>query len=605
MRRPCGRLERSPILTRAAGVLSSCCAAVLGLSLCRCGDVTIQGGTPAGGDSNATSADASAGQDLPPIIVGPASGSGDDGGDTGNGRDGAMAAGQDGSADAPPDGPTAPACDPTAEPKDAPCTVDDAYGVFVATSGDDTASGTKARPLKTITAGIALAVQAHKPRVYVCQGDYVEQVSLDAQHDGVGLYGGLDCINGWTWSSASAVQVTAPTPLYALRIESTTQPVVVEDMRFTAPAASGHDASGAGGSSIAAFVHAASPVGLRRVTLASGPGADGAAGADGMTTPNYPTSAPTAPPGTGFEASGPMGIGSGPAGVGGVNQCLLFGSSAGGSGGAVGDMPNTSVSWPGVTGTALPAPPATAPNNGLGGQSIPDGVSTNASGVCAPTSQGSPGANGVAGLEGSAAASFGTLTSTAWAPSAGGDGQPGTPGQGGGGGGGTGTQVSQEGQLGGDGGGAGGCGGSGGKGGGGGGASIALVSIDSAITMVGCTLAAADAGNGGAGGAGQAGQGGGAAGTGVGIDGCTAGAGGNGAGGAGGAGGTGGISVGISFHGTLPSYDGATQISVGKAGQPGAPGAKGAHGVGVSSTGSDGAAGAAGLAGTALLILSL
>src|SRR5260221_7004756 len=81
-------------------------------------------------------------------------------------------------------------CDRTKDPKDAPCVLDEAYGVFVASpegidggmdasedggtpvSGD----GSMSRPYATI--GQALANLGSKARIYVCNGSYSEQVTI-------------------------------------------------------------------------------------------------------------------------------------------------------------------------------------------------------------------------------------------------------------------------------------------------------------------------------------------------------------------------------------------------------------------------------------------
>jgi hypothetical protein len=493
--------------------------------------------------------------------------------------DAAAGAAAEAATDSRPDA-DATACDPTKDPKDQPCVVDDAYGIFVSASAQDGAASTKADPVKTISDAIAKAVAAGKSRVYVCQGSYAEQVVLDAQHDGIGIYGGLDCLRDWTWTGGK-VTVAGPSPLYALRVVGTTKPVDVEDVTFVVPDASGQDGSGAGNSSIAAFIHGG-VVNLRRVVLAAGKGADAVAGADGISTPNYPALQPAAPGGQHYDdVTATVG------GPGGVNQCV-FGSSQGGAGGANGTLPGTSLSYPGHPGTASPLPPnATPPFDGAGGPSVSADGSH---------SYGNPGADGAGSSAGSMATSYGMLSAAGWTPSRGGDGQPGNPGQGGGGGAGF---ITPPLTLGGDGGGSGGCGGSGGKGGSGGGASIALASASASVTLTACTLTASDAGSGGAGGAGQSGQAGGPN-TWANPAGAYGGTGGNGAGGAGGAGGTGGVSVGIAYQGTLPSSDAATFVAVGAGGRAGSGGAKGARG---GNSGSDGQSGMPGRPGVSSPLL--
>jgi hypothetical protein len=563
------------------------CALLASVALFHCADgppfVTASSGT--GGGPDATAADE---RDNTPIILpdpNPPAGDGasDDAGDASieAGGDAAI----DGTADVLPD---AFVCNASKDPKDEPCVIDESYGVFVATVGGDTSAGTRMDPVRTIAEGIAMAVQKKKPRVYVCKGNYSEQVVLDAQHDGISIFGGLDCINGWTWTGAMAV-VTGPSALYALRVDSTTRVITVEDVSFVVPDASGQDSAGAGNSSIAAFIHAAI-VNLRRVALTAGSGAGGAAGASGGSAPNYSVSQPIGPGGTSYDSA------TAAPGVGGVNLCLVTGSSRGGAGGAAGDIPNTTNTYPGGSGTPIPQPPPPPPHDGAGGQSIPD---TGAG--CSPMSNGDPGANGAAGTGGSSANDLGALSAAGWEPSGGTDGQTGNPGQGGGGGAGGGIAVA--GPVGGGGGGAGGCGGSGGKGGRGGGASIAVISLQAVATLAECALTTSAAGNGGSGGPGQRGQRGGPGTTG---NACTGSFGGWGAGGSGGAGGTGGISVGIAYHGGGPSYDSATSFTVGASGHEGSPGA-GASNSTIKSgpLGTDGNPGAAGLAGTAQPMLSL
>jgi hypothetical protein len=456
-------------------------------------------------------------------------------------------------------------CTADKSPSDQPCLVDEAFGIFVSAAGNDAAGGIKSEPTKTVTEGIARALATGKTRVYICQGIYGEQVVLDAKHDGVSLYGGFDCLQGWAWTGGKT-QIVGPAFLSALRVDSTTKTPTIEDLAFVATDAAGQDANGNGNSSVAALVHGAS-VRLRRVSLIAGNGADGTAGADGAAQPNYPTSMPTAA--TGLTAST-----QGSAGQGATSQCAS-GSSQGGAGAI-------NQSSAGGAGTATPAPPpAAAPYDGAGGRWS----------ATANKSAGDPGAPGGAGSGGAAATGYGTLSASGWVPSAGGDGQVGNPGQGSGGGG----YVLSMGVLGNlwlsIGGEAGGCGGAEGKGGGGGGASIALASVDAALTLTSCTLQTAAGGNGGAGGNGQDGQQGGPA--------AANGAGGNGAGGSGGAGGTAGISVAIAYHGVMPNYDSATQITVGQAGAAGKPGTKGLHGGPANQPGEDGNPGAGGLRGIA------
>ena len=529
----------------------------------------------------------------------------------------------------------APACDPTHEPKDDPCVLDDSYGVFVDSqvvvlgvdAGVDaggeggrpdtsaTAAGSKAHPYSTI--GQAVAHLGSKKRIYVCNGAYREEVRLSAP---VSLFGGLSCASSdgglaWAYVGASA-QVTAPSPTYALTVtaqrgsdagvdagvQATADggpalEVTIEDMAFTAPGA-----TLPGASSVAAFVDSAT-VHFARVALSAGPGADGPAGADGNVNPNFAGAAPGGSGqvlGTGANAGVVVAPGSG-----GVNGCLRYGGSAGGAGGL-------GCASTGTPGTAIP--PALASLPGRDGQ--PRGAVLADGGVVAGND---PGADGVANLGGVSAVSqaYGTLSAGGWLPSAGGDGQPGNPGQGG-----AGASDPYLNECpgpglsgGGGGGGAGGCGGAGGVGGGGGGGSIALAAIGAMIDFRGVSLSTAPAGRGGPGGAGQDGQPGAMGGDNSLIDvemlpfGHVQGAaGGNGAGGSGGAGGTGGISVGVLYDAsTVVLLDAKTLLgaAIGPSGPGGTAGPAGRYQNGVLTTGADGSLGAAGSTGIGAPILQL
>jgi hypothetical protein len=499
-------------------------------------------------------------------------------------------------------------CDPTKDPKDEPCVLDSAYGVFVASAGGDAGAeslgsgvagpdGTSARPYTSI--GQALANMAGKSRIYVCNGVYAEQVSITAV---VSVYGGLSCGAGsggrvWSYVGRTA-QVMAPPSAYALFVTGVQQgSVTIEDMSFAAI-----DATGAGTSSIAAFV-ASSTVRLVRVALSAGNGANGA---DGAQNRNYTGAAPT---GGSQVSSGPPGSGifNVVGGAGAVNNCTLFGTSAGGDGG-LGCGDDGGTSGLGSPGTATPPAPVTM----AGRDGVPRGTTLSVTGSAATLSD-DPGADGVAGDGGVAAPAqdYGTLSAGGWVPSPGGDGSPGDPAQGGAGA--TDPLYGQCGtssqSIGGGGGGAGGCGGGGGQGGGGGGGSIALASVASNVTLTACSLNTAAGATGGAGGAGQDGQAGAQGGDTSFPSAHAAGAfGGNGAGGSGGAGGTGGISVGVLASGsTIMTDDATTQnTQLGAPGAGGAAGPAGRHGsAGALTTGVDGNAGAPGSAGTSVALLNL
>jgi len=499
-------------------------------------------------------------------------------------------------------------CDPSKEPKDEPCVLDDTLGVFVASlpsadagteagtaivSGD----GSHLRPYPTI--GQALANLGGRTRIYVCNGVYAEQVSIATS---VTMYGGLVCSTGaagpvWSYAGGAA-QVNSPSPAYAVSVMGVASgAVTIEDMSFASPSA-----TATGASSIAALI-AASSVSLRRVTLKAGNGVAGAAGADGIAMANYAGVAPSGGPQVWNSSPTFTPVSGGP---GGVNKCAQYGNSAGGHGG-LGCAAGPASPGLGTAGTAMPPAPATMPGrDGVSYEAVLADGGTN-------TTDNDPGADGVAGEGGVAAPAqaYGTLSPSGWMPSPGGDGAPGNPGQGGAGGTDPFYNACTEGQsIGGGGGGAGGCGGAGGKGGGGGGASLAIAALNATIDMQQCVLGAGAAGAGGAGGAGQDGQAGGAGGDDVSLGPVhkPGAAGGNGAGGSGGAGGTGGISVGILYLGSMITSDMPTNQGI-RLGPPGAGGAAGAAGkhstAGVLTTGVDGNVGAVGVGGTSVAFLKL
>src|SRR5215831_1446486 len=89
-------------------------------------------------------------------------------------------------------------CTPGADPTENPCLVDEAHGVFVSPTGNDTSGeGTRLAPFKTIAKGIAQGTSKGK-NVYVCAAaTYDERLALDSNAGGTKLYGGFDC---GTWS---------------------------------------------------------------------------------------------------------------------------------------------------------------------------------------------------------------------------------------------------------------------------------------------------------------------------------------------------------------------------------------------------------------------
>ncbi len=429
------------------------------------------------------------------------------------------------------------------DPSTESCLVSEAYGVFVAAAGSDQGDGSREHPFATI--GFAIAHLSGKTRLFICDGNYPEQVTI--QSNPVNLYGGLACADGWVWDGGET-DVLSPSDGYALSITDldNATPIEVEDLAFTVPdATSASDGgaspddsgsnSNAGASSVAAIV-ANSAVRLTRVTLVAGAGANGADGRPGAA--NFGSADTLSPSITG---------------VGLTNICrYMDDSSTGGSGEGAYSVDAGLFSASGA-GTSNPT---IAPAWMVAGH---DGAPSNGSGP------GDPGADGPPRPAASGAAAYGNVSESplTWNPTAGGDGPAGQPGQGGGGGLGFvhNGLIRQTGGA----GGAGGCGGAGGTGGQGGGGSIALLAWNSTVVLSSCTVTTAAGGDGGRGGDGAAGQWGGA---GYVLSSTlltweNGGNGGNGAGGSGGQGGAAGVSAAIVYGpagAPVPAYDASTRF---------------------------------------------
>lgn len=384
-------------------------------------------------------------------------------------------------------------CDPATDPS---C-VDEKQGLFVdVAKGTDGGEGTKAAPLKSITA--ALGKLGTKTRIYVCDGAYPGTLAIKTS---VAIYGGFACAD---WKAGGGKTTIVGETEYGVDISAAN--VTLSDVEVQAPASSAQNVN-----SIAARVVGVDGVVFRRAKLVA---KDGFTGATGTLT-NFPTF-PVQADLDGANASGATG-GDKPA----VN-CPGGKTTKGGKGGDNG--------FTGANGD-----PAAV--GGTGGQMA----------SCGAGGTGLDGKTGVTGGAGAASATFGTVKDGAWAAAGGGSGEVGGPG--GGGGGGLGFGGGGGGQ-----GGAGGCGGAGGGGGQGGGASIALLVASAGVSVTGSTLVSGRGGDGGIGVAGQSGQtlfGG--AGTKVGVGGCNGGSGGAGGQGGGGAGGAGGLSAGVVFFGKAPA----------------------------------------------------
>ncbi len=171
-------------------------------------------------------------------------------------------------------------CDPNTDPKVGTDCVQDAYGLFVSPTGNDTNAGTKTAPFRTIGAAIAKSVVANRPRIYACAGAYAEHFTIDASH-AVSLYGGFDCAS-CAYSGAHA-KITGDVPGVVVTVRDVTTTVRLFDV--DAEALAGTDALP---SSVAAFVGGSADVVLRRVGFRARDGKEGAAGAaasTGVSTP--------------------------------------------------------------------------------------------------------------------------------------------------------------------------------------------------------------------------------------------------------------------------------------------------------------------------------
>ena len=426
--------------------------------------------------------------------------------------------------------------DPCVETPTDPKCLNEGSALFVSAKADVAGGdGSRLHPFKTIAAGLA-AVTAARKRVYVCEGDYLEKVSVQAT---VSILGGLAC----DWMGKGANPRIAPPKGVALSIAKSNG-VVVTDMNVEGNA----DPLVDGDSAIGVFVSESQGVLFRRVTVKAGPGTKASLGTNGIDAPNYVNPIATKGGDTGGSGAGPA-----PS----CGKCVDNTLSTGGAGAAAGGLPTSGAATP------------TVGINNAGGT-----VGVN----CV---DGNPGAHGASAASAVAATGPGSTKAGGWdsSSSTAKRGANGNPGQGGGGGGATAA-------LGGGGGGCGGCGGNGGGPGGNGGSSFALLTFEADVSVEDSSLTSSSAGPGGNGGNGEDGQVRGPAGGGV----CSGGVGGYGGGGGGGGGGAGGHSAAIAHSGKAPSpkncmlkhalggdlgTGGTKGLSTGNAGATGNNGAKG------------------------------
>ncbi len=413
---------------------------------------------------------------------------------------------------------------------------------FVATNGDDTFSGTRQFPMRTIQAAINRAsITSGIDQVYVSAGTYTGQIILQA---GVSVYGGFSRTNNWQ-RSPSYVTLTdhsgfeTNNNVIAMRgtnLTGTARAVVQNLTIRSGGANSIIPTTSQGASSYAVHCVNCPSLSLIGNDIAAGAGAAGQNGANNSTI--GPTGGNGGNGGNG-SADGPT---RGARGAPGTSSCRSGGS--GGLGGAEG----SNTGEPGFTGQ--------------------DGVSGGAGGAGGNPGKiggaGNSGPSGTLGPAGAGGSNSGTLTSFFWRGVDGTVGGRGIHGNGGGGGGGGGGQggfwVDDGSGNGGGGGGGAGCGGYGGAGGGAAGGSFGLFLVSSTGAIVTRnTILSGQGGPGGNSGNGSSGGPGGNRGFGATHATSEIGAGGNG--GNGGMGGTGGYGGGGAGGASIPIVLNATTFS--------------------------------------------
>jgi hypothetical protein len=426
---------------------------------------------------------------------------------------------------------------------------DASRGIFVSTSGSNSASGTRDAPLASIGAALTMAQSTSGlDHIYVATGQYEEQVILA---NGVSIFGGYDESSDWARIGGATSRIfysaTSGT-MIAVQGAGITSPTVLGTLEI----ATG-DAPGQGQSNYALHCNDCSALEIRNSQITSGAasrGADGSSGTSGFTAFGRGYNGTTG--GTGSCD----GSGYGRGGFGGSSGCGRTGGSGGDGGregsnaGQAGRYGNYGI-YGGYAGSS---------NDGDGG-----GGGTGTSG--------SHGSNGQGGSGGNVSGGF-------WAGDGGLVGTSGEHGNGGGGGGGGGGQggtfVNDGSGNGGGGGGGGGCGGLGGIGGEAGGSSFGLFLVNSTgatlennVITSGNGASGGDGGDGGFGSGGGSGLGGGRYCTSEVGGGGTGGSGGDGGSGGHGGGGAGGNSYGIYRHNTTLTLPGTNAISTGQPGTGG------------------------------------
>lgn len=137
--------------------------------------------------------------------------------------------------------------------------------VFVDLMGDDEAPGTRVAPVRTIAAGLELALASGRTNVLVGHGIFEERVEVV---EGIGIHGGYKNHGRGFWRREGTTVVEASGPV--LRAENILLPTRIERMSFEA--ANGPE----GESSIAALLIESDGIELIDVELIAGDGGPGA-----------------------------------------------------------------------------------------------------------------------------------------------------------------------------------------------------------------------------------------------------------------------------------------------------------------------------------------
>ena len=347
---------------------------------------------------------------------------------------------------------------------------DEDRAVFVSATGSDSAAGTKASPVRTITRGLTLA-GGGKDHVYISEGTYSESVNLV---NGVSLWGGYSASNNWSRSLAFqaniiGIQVIPSNAVMGVRGQNIITSTTVADLHILTPNTSAVGLTNYG-------IYCSNCGGL----VLSGNQVDAGSGGSGTGGFNGPSGANGGNGGAGAPGDDDDQNVNAPGGAGGSSSC----GASGGNGGR--ERQGNQNGFPGLNGSG-------SASGGIGGSGGPSG---NPGGRGQNGSSGFNGANGSNG--GVSGDSYGSVIGNFWRGFDGNNGSAGNSGRGGGGGGGGGGQTGflvNDG-TGNGGGGAGGCGGVRGLGGKAGGGSFGVFLVNSTgVTLSGNTISSGNGGS--------------------------------------------------------------------------------------------------------------